>query len=243
MGNLCALHTINNVLQGHVFTADDLFRIGRELDNYERSLIEPDGDTESSSQNLDSSGNFSIQVISFALALVELEIISFFSSDCRAEDARRNTCSQNAFIFHHDNHWFTVRKCGSRWFNLDSLLPYPEEMEDDGTHIFGLADAQKLNELFTGVFIVVGHLPERGTRNFVSDIGSLVLPTTYTSINGAPKRGRGAKECESETASGVVEVENASELRDEKPQKCRLKDMWREVREKIKSTFHRKITV
>ena len=33
---------------------------------------------------------------------------------------------QNAFICNYREHWFTVRKIGTQWFNLNSLLTGPE---------------------------------------------------------------------------------------------------------------------
>lgn len=171
-GNLCALHAINNLLQNTVFTARELAAIGRRLDNYETSLIEEtSSDDDNTSENLDDTGNFSIQVISYALSLCHLELIPFNSSDPRAVSARQCTFNQQAFICHKNSHWFSVRKFHKRWFNLDSLLDKPERLADNGIHV-SLFETQEDIDEFTGLFIVVGDLPEARTDSAV-DVGSV----------------------------------------------------------------------
>ncbi|XP_059350121.1 ataxin-3-like [Daphnia carinata] len=166
-GNLCALHAINNLLQDAVFTANDLIHIGQELDKNERALIQSSsGDVDDSlelPQNLDLSGNFSIQVIIVALAFCGLELVSLNSSDPRAILADQNTYSQQAFLCHKNDHWFTIRKFGSKWFNLNSLLPRPKKVSHNGSHL-SLFATKELRDRYTGIFVVFGNLPNAETK-------------------------------------------------------------------------------
>ena len=87
--------------------------ISQNLDEMELSLMEFPNNFQS--QNMDNSGNFSIQVIIEALAPYGLQLIRFFSSDPRAISARHNTCNEEAFICHRNKNWFTYRKIGDTW--------------------------------------------------------------------------------------------------------------------------------
>ncbi|KAK4029009.1 hypothetical protein OUZ56_022026 [Daphnia magna] len=140
--NLCALHAINNLLQDAIFTANDLVNIGQELDKNERAL------TQSSSGD----------VIIVALAFCGLELVSLNSSDPPAILAGQNTYNQQAFLCHKNDHWFTIRKFGSKWFNLNSLLPRPQKVSCNGSHL-SLFATKELRDSYTGIFLVIGNLP------------------------------------------------------------------------------------
>lgn len=49
-----------------------------------------------------------------------LTVVSLFSEDTRREAA--NPTAQQAFICNLKSHWFTIRRLGAHWFNLNSLL-------------------------------------------------------------------------------------------------------------------------
>uniref|UniRef100_A0A2K5YLS2 ubiquitinyl hydrolase 1 n=1 Tax=Mandrillus leucophaeus TaxID=9568 RepID=A0A2K5YLS2_MANLE len=76
------------------------------------------------SGNVDDSGFFSIQVISNALKVWGLELILFNSPEYQR--LRINPINERSFICNYKEHWFTVRKLGKQWFNLNSLLTGPE---------------------------------------------------------------------------------------------------------------------
>lgn len=187
--HMCALHAINNLLQDAEFTANDLVRIGHELDKHERALygsISGDVNDSLESWNLDPSGNFSIQVMIVALALYGLELVSLNSSDPRAIAAAQNTYNQQAFVCHKDDHWFTIRKFGSKWYNLDSLLRYPKRLSDNAIHL-SLFATRELTDSYTGIFVVMGNLqnanmnePDESDdpdRNYVDSVK--ILPTSH----------------------------------------------------------------
>ncbi|XP_074647980.1 ataxin-3-like isoform X2 [Tubulanus polymorphus] len=163
-GSLCAQHCLNALLQGHYFTAVDLAEIAQGLDERERQQMAEGGiDSDDYRQflqqpstNMDDSGFFSIQVISNALGVWNIDTIPYNSQDPVAATARSNPCTQNAFICNFREHWFTIRKLGHQWFNLNSLLTGPELVSD--THL-KLLLAQLQQEGYS-IFLIVGTLPE-----------------------------------------------------------------------------------
>lgn len=118
---------------------------------------------------MDDTGFFSVQVISQALALWNLELIPLNSTDEFATQIRNDPTKAQAFIFNMENHWFCVRrfqhiKTGPNitandsfaFFNLNSLLSKPEYMSS-----LYLTEylKQMLNEGYS-IFVVKGEFPE-----------------------------------------------------------------------------------
>uniref|UniRef100_A0A5F9D5K4 ubiquitinyl hydrolase 1 n=1 Tax=Oryctolagus cuniculus TaxID=9986 RepID=A0A5F9D5K4_RABIT len=85
---------------------------------FQGSLCQPSG-------NMGDSGLFffslslSIQVISNALTVWGLEQILFNSPEYQR--LRSDSINERSFICNYKEHWFTVRKLGKQWFNLNSL--------------------------------------------------------------------------------------------------------------------------
>ncbi|XP_046641103.1 ataxin-3-like [Daphnia pulicaria] len=162
-GSLCAQHCLNALLQGPYFTAVDLATIGHRFDEEERARMAEAGVSseeynrflQEPSSNVDDSGYFSVQVISEALSVWGLELIPYNSSDPRAAVTRQCPINENAFICHYRDHWFSIRKLGSQWFNLNSILSGPELLSDTYLSLF-LAQLQ--TDKYS-IFIVVGDLP------------------------------------------------------------------------------------
>lgn len=162
-GSLCAQHCLNALLQGPYFTAVDLATIGHRFDEEERARMAEAGVSsdeynrflQEPSSNVDDSGYFSVQVISEALSVWGLELIPYNSSDPRAAVARQCPMNENAFICHYRDHWFSIRKLGRQWFNLNSILSGPELLSDTYLSLF-LAQLQ--TDKYS-IFIVVGDLP------------------------------------------------------------------------------------
>mmetsp|Transcript_20950 Transcript_20950/g.54482 ORF Transcript_20950/g.54482 Transcript_20950/m.54482 type:complete len:272 (+) Transcript_20950:105-920(+) len=161
-GSLCAQHALNNLLQGRYFTAVDLADIARQLDEEER-LRMAEGGLESASylafmaaesSNYDDSGFFSSQVIAQALKSFEVDIVNIKSPDVVAERAKPE--SQAAFIFWLREHWYTVRKIGDTWWNLDSMLDEPRLVSE---MYLGMLLLQMEAEGYT-VFLIKGTLPQ-----------------------------------------------------------------------------------
>eukprot|EP00088_Acartia_fossae_P013727 TRINITY_DN17264_c0_g1_i3.p1 TRINITY_DN17264_c0_g1~~TRINITY_DN17264_c0_g1_i3.p1 ORF type:complete len:584 (+),score=150.03 TRINITY_DN17264_c0_g1_i3:187-1752(+) len=105
---------------------------------------------------MDDSGFFSVQVISKALSVWGLELIPYESSDTLATRARQSPLAANAYICNYREHWFTIRRLGTQWFNLNSLLEFPELVSN--TYL-GEFLAQLRQEGYS-IFILKGDLPE-----------------------------------------------------------------------------------
>lgn len=122
---------------------------GIDSEEYRKFLQQPSG-------NMDDSGYFSVQVISSALQVWGLELVPFSSTDERVKCAFSDPCKMRAFICNYKDHWFTIRRLGNQWFNLNSLLNKPELISDTYLSLFL---AQLKNEGYS-IFVVFGELPE-----------------------------------------------------------------------------------
>jgi len=162
-GSLCAQHCLNALLQGNYFTPIDLGTLAQQMDDEERMRMAESGvDTEEymrfvsqPSGNMDDSGYFSVQVISAALKVWGLDLIPFNSSEDLAVRAQRAPEALIAYICNYRDHWFTIRKLGNQWFNLNSLLSGPELISTTYLAMF----LTQLQQEGYSIFIVTGDLP------------------------------------------------------------------------------------
>ncbi|XP_020297074.1 ataxin-3-like isoform X2 [Pseudomyrmex gracilis] len=137
-GFLCAQHCLNALLQGPYFNAVDLANFGHQMDEEERIRMAESGvDSEDyklfleqPSGNMDDSGYFSVQVISSALKVWGLELIPYNSTEPTALLAQNDPSRMSAYICNYKGHWFTIRKLGNQWFNLNSMLSGPQLISD-----------------------------------------------------------------------------------------------------------------
>ncbi|KAL6261693.1 hypothetical protein P5V15_006782 [Pogonomyrmex californicus] len=163
-GYLCAQHCLNALLQGPYFNAVDLANFGHQMDEEERIRMAESGvDSEDyklfleqPSGNMDDSGYFSVQVISSALKVWGLELIPYNSTEPTALLAQNDPSRMRAYICNYKGHWFTIRKLGSQWFNLNSMLSGPQLISDTYLTMYL---AQLLQEGYS-IFIVIGTLPQ-----------------------------------------------------------------------------------
>lgn len=140
----------------------ELSSIAHQLDEEERLRMAEGGVTsedyrtflQQPSGNMDDSGFFSIQVISNALKVWGLELILFNSPEYQR--LRIDPINERSFICNYKEHWFTVRKLGKQWFNLNSLLTGPELISDTYLALF-LAQLQQEGY---SIFVVKGDLPD-----------------------------------------------------------------------------------
>ncbi|CAO2587159.1 Atxn3 [Lemmus lemmus] len=95
-----------------------------------------------------------LQVISNALKVWGLELILFNSPEYQR--LRIDPINERSFICNYKEHWFTVRKLGKQWFNLNSLLTGPELISDTYLALF-LAQLQQEGY---SIFVVKGDLPD-----------------------------------------------------------------------------------
>ncbi|KAF9184357.1 Ataxin-3 [Haplosporangium sp. Z 767] len=130
-GNLCAQHCLNALLQGPYFTAIDLAELARQLDQKEQDALgnSGPGSRATKSQNMDDSGFFSVQVLSHALSIWNVQIIPWGAKE--VSDAKTEPEREVAFICNLEQHWYTLRRFGpstQRWYDLNSLHPRPKHM-------------------------------------------------------------------------------------------------------------------
>lgn len=122
---------------------------GIDSSEYRRFIKQPSG-------NMDDTGYFSVQVISRALSLWNLELIPRNSSDPIAIQYRNDPARVPAYIFHMENHWFCIRRFGDIWFNLNSTVDTPKFMSS----LYLTEYLKQMEQDGYMVFIVSGILPE-----------------------------------------------------------------------------------
>lgn len=155
---------MNSLLQGAYYTPVDLSTLAQKMDDEERQRMAENGEESEEYQkflqqpsgNMDDSGYFSVQVISSALEVWGLELVPFSSTDERVKPALDNPSQMKAFICNYRDHWFTIRRLGNQWFNLNSLLSQPELISDTYLSLFL---AQLRNDGYS-IFVVIGELPD-----------------------------------------------------------------------------------
>jgi len=116
---LCAQHALNMLLQGSYFTAVDLAELARELDRRESGML---NNAAATSQNMDDSGYFSVQVVQHALNVWNLELVPLRNP--RAAPYRQEPTVGRAYICNHREHWFTVRKFGFQWLPTEFIAQW-----------------------------------------------------------------------------------------------------------------------
>ncbi|TKC51316.1 hypothetical protein EI555_020752, partial [Monodon monoceros] len=140
-------HCLNNLLQGEYFSPVELSSIAHQLDEEERMRMAEGGVTSEDYRTF-------LQVISNALKVWGLELILFNSPEYQR--LRIDPINERSFICNYKEHWFTVRKLGKQWFNLNSLLTGPELISDTYLALF-LAQLQQEGY---SIFVVKGDLPD-----------------------------------------------------------------------------------
>ncbi|XP_025249663.1 LOW QUALITY PROTEIN: ataxin-3-like [Theropithecus gelada] len=132
-GSLCAQHCLNNLLQGEYFSPVELSSIAHQLDEEERMRMAEGGVTSEDYRTFLQQPSGNMITVVFSLF--------------------RN---ERSFICNYKEHWFTVRKLGKQWFNLNSLLTGPELISDTYLALF-LAQLQQEGY---SIFVVKGDLPD-----------------------------------------------------------------------------------
>lgn len=122
IGSLCAVHALNNLLQAPLLNEVSLAEIAHKLDAQERLALQGTG-LEAESGNVRADGFFSVQVITQALEHIGLTSTPIGAESMRGVAARPE--GEVGFIFNRSQHWFTVRKLGTYFFDLNSMQPQP----------------------------------------------------------------------------------------------------------------------
>uniref|UniRef100_A0A1I7XYV3 ubiquitinyl hydrolase 1 n=1 Tax=Steinernema glaseri TaxID=37863 RepID=A0A1I7XYV3_9BILA len=189
----CAQHALNMLLQDSYFTAGALDDIALELDNAERAARVPDNAERAAGmldidvgQNFDQQGNYSVQVITAALnRAMNLAMTSLTHPDILTY--RENPALARGYICNLDQHWFAVRRFGTRWFKLDSTKNGPVPITDSHLNEFF---AQLLQE-GASIFLVDGDFPDSpADRYFSSAVEAGEILRQPANVISAPQ-GRG----------------------------------------------------
>jgi ataxin-3 len=151
---------LNNLLQGAIFTAVDLSEIASELDQQESAIMDNEFRAKNSA-NVDDSGNFSVQVLRSALNRAKsLDLDPWFQRSNGESDI--DPLTQQGFIINRSQHWFTIRKIGDRWWNLNSTSEKPELI----SQFYLSAFIHQLRADGYSVFTVTGkNLPSHGVQD------------------------------------------------------------------------------
>lgn len=132
---LCGKHALNNLVQRDVFTTDYLTSKALYLDHLELEMMADNNEggvhsaeyrqrLQEGSGNVDAQGNFSIQVLKVALEeKFGVNLKHTLSSE--ALNSGVDVTDFDGFICHKSNHWYSIRKIGGRFWNLNSILERP----------------------------------------------------------------------------------------------------------------------
>eukprot|EP00435_Cladocopium_sp_Y103_P031793 s367_g8.t1 len=158
VGSLCALHCVNNLLQKPAYD-DGFFRmVAMELDSAERRLL---GGDNLDFGNARMDGFYNVQVVQEVLrkgnyrsGAPKLEMLPISSE--AAKECKIDRVKETAFILNKNEHWFSLRRIGAEWFDLNSCLPNPAHYTP-GDLDFHIRDA--VREGYS-VFVVRGTFPK-----------------------------------------------------------------------------------
>lgn len=151
VGALCAVHCVNNLLQGPHFDAGQLAEVGHQLDAEERRLL--GGAALDQGGNVRADGFFNVQVIRAALQVRGFEMERLSGENAKA--AAAEPAKQQGFVFNKKEHWFALRRIGQEWFDLNSCLRTPRHFTD---RELASTVNEALSEGYT-VFTVAGNYP------------------------------------------------------------------------------------
>lgn len=114
---LCAVHCINNLLQGEYFSAVDLANIAQQLDNEEEKMYLQNGkDSDDYKQymkrgrtNVSLSGDFSVQVVTEALSVYDIKLHWSYNDNPNTKEALENpTYVYITYILENKRHLYVI---------------------------------------------------------------------------------------------------------------------------------------
>ncbi|CAD7930415.1 unnamed protein product [Amoebophrya sp. A25] len=134
---LCAVHTLNTLMQSNAFSEVELAQIAHQLDQHEQALMGGGsgslaaGSGVGESFNVDADGNFSLPVMETALQRFEMCLVNIEKPEVKSK-IMSNPQSEEAYICnsHRRAHWYCLRKVFAKWYDLDSLKPAPQFVSD-----------------------------------------------------------------------------------------------------------------
>lgn len=207
-GQLCAQHCLNTLLQCPVFDALQLAAIAQQLDSEENKRMAEGSNEEYSkflqqpSCNMDDSGFFSVQVIMKALEVYGLSAKHWKHPDLK--EARKYPIENfSAFICNLNQHWFTIRKIGLQWFNIDSCKSGPTLVSDTYLEVY----LKQIELEGYTVFVVLGNLPYCQADEVLAS--APLDPSLYNTTKSRKKN----RSKESKPALPEVKTESVEDIR------------------------------
>eukprot|EP00927_Polykrikos_kofoidii_P062522 TRINITY_DN57332_c0_g1_i1.p1 TRINITY_DN57332_c0_g1~~TRINITY_DN57332_c0_g1_i1.p1 ORF type:complete len:360 (+),score=80.90 TRINITY_DN57332_c0_g1_i1:88-1080(+) len=151
IGNLCAVHCVNNMLQGPMFDYSDFGQVARELDAAERKITGGEG---LDYGNARADGFFNVQVMQTVLTRGGYSMSPIGGEE--VQSSKTDTAKEQAFILNKREHWFALRRIGREWFDLNSCIKTPQHYTDADVR-FHIRDAVREGYM---VFVVRGAFPK-----------------------------------------------------------------------------------
>lgn len=154
---MCAVHCVNNMLQGPVFQYADFGRVAQQLEREEARLLGGTGMNDGGQMRAD--GFFNVQVIQHVLTSR-----GFLIENCAGSEglhANMDAAKETAFILNKNEHWFALRRIGAEWFDLNSCIKVPQHFNSADVR-WHVGDAVKQG--YT-VFVVRGPFPPCDLEN------------------------------------------------------------------------------
>jgi len=159
---LCAVHTLNNLLQGEYYSAVELMNIALELDRTEKLMMAEMG-TETKdflkfmgedSGNVGLDGNFSVEVIKKAIEVMGLATTPLNHPDM--QEVSNQPQKEQGFICNLSNHWFAIRNINKQFWDLNSLHKQPVYLSE----IYLGAFLKQLQVEGYTIYVVRGKFPD-----------------------------------------------------------------------------------
>lgn len=170
---LCGQHALNNLVQSTAFSVGELAALAHELDRLEMEVWanNDEGGVNSKdyqqrlregSTNIDEAGNFSIEVLKRALHQRYGLLLPHLSEQDIMERKRdqQDITEFQGFICHKSDHWFSIRKIGGRFWNLNSTLERPEVI----SHFQLAKEMEQCKQQGYTLFGLPQGLPSAGTK-------------------------------------------------------------------------------
>ncbi|CAD7934631.1 unnamed protein product [Amoebophrya sp. A120] len=137
---LCAVHTLNALMQQPAFDEFTLGAIAQQLDAEESRIMGGPSIPGGESHNVDADGNFSLPVMERALNQYDITLVNLDRPDVRSKimSTQDGAYREEAYVCnsHRRAHWFCLRKVFSKWYDFDSLKPAPTFISDSHLNSF-----------------------------------------------------------------------------------------------------------
>lgn len=193
---MCAVHCVNNMLQGPLFEYSDFGQVAHELDAAERRLTDGHG---LDYGNMRTDGFFNVQVMQAVLVRAGYDMQPLTGE--AGMSAQIDTAKERAFILNKSRHWYALRRLGREWFNLNSCLETPRHYTDTDLR-FHIGNAVKEGYV---VFVVRGDFPrcalEEDARKLLETIQGCGGSPTINALREVRLAGLGGSSSGPEQAS------------------------------------------